>query len=260
MDAQFTRYENLVRMCARYRGYTHIDEPLTRERFARAMNDDAFVHVKMRDRAGIDTHAYLYQSDCKHIVNVGHFKKQMAAHTKHTSHVILVSAYPPSSYIAKAIAGMWPDDPRSYFECLLHQHFNIEIPRGPLCYQHEVMNDDDVKRVLHDHLMAGRSNLPRIGLSDPQIIWIGARVGDVIRITSLSQHAGVEISYRTVVADVTRAREPEQKTHDGVEAANAVGVKRGGAAAAEGVEPNDTELAEYEAIAQADADLYYVDE
>lgn len=78
-------------------------------------------------------------------------------------------------------------------------NFVCDIPAHLSAVPHEIVSPADVAAIL------GRerrklSDLPRIYLSDPMVVWIGARAGQVVKITRDSQTAGVAICYRLVVA------------------------------------------------------------
>ena len=84
-------------------------------------------------------------------------------------------------------------------------------------------------------------NLPKIYDNDPQCLWIGAQVGDVLEITMYTDMAGEVIVYRVVVPRNGR-----------VLAYKASGVIEEPEASAE----PDEEVAEYKADAEAEADQH----
>ena len=54
-------------------------------------------------------------------------------------------------------------------------------------------------KVLSDEFYNSKNSYPKINVYDPAIIWLGARVGDVIKITRISEIAGISIAYRLVI-------------------------------------------------------------
>ncbi len=62
----------------------------------------------------------------------------------------------------------------------------------------EVLPADEVNKVLEKYHCT-KDNLPKILFSDPTIKLLGARPGDVVKITRNSQTAGRSIYYRIVV-------------------------------------------------------------
>ncbi|MHC1635869.1 MAG: DNA-directed RNA polymerase subunit H [Candidatus Methanospirareceae archaeon] len=64
--------------------------------------------------------------------------------------------------------------------------------------KHEIMSEEEVKKLL-DLYKINKEQLPKIKSSDPVIKEIGARVGDVVKITRRSRTAGKFLFYRYVI-------------------------------------------------------------
>ena len=64
--------------------------------------------------------------------------------------------------------------------------------------KHEILAKDEAKELLHQYHVKAYQ-LPQIRTSDPAVFLIGARPGDIIRITRKSPTAGVHVTYRHVV-------------------------------------------------------------
>lgn len=62
----------------------------------------------------------------------------------------------------------------------------------------EILADDDARKVFEKYRCT-RESLPKVLFSDPTIKTLGAKPGDVIRITRNSQTAGKAVYYRVVV-------------------------------------------------------------
>ena len=80
-------------------------------------------------------------------------------------------------------------------------NFICDIPAHLSVVPHEILPPAAVAAILARERRK-LSDLPRIYLSDPMVVWVGARVGQVLKITRDSQTAGVAISYRLVVTGV----------------------------------------------------------
>nr|WP_321497616.1 DNA-directed RNA polymerase subunit H [uncultured Methanolobus sp.] len=65
--------------------------------------------------------------------------------------------------------------------------------------KHEIMLEDELKSVLKQYAIE-KEQLPKIKVVDPVIQEIGAQVGDVVKITRISQTAGEAFYYRLVIA------------------------------------------------------------
>lgn len=64
--------------------------------------------------------------------------------------------------------------------------------------KHEILKEEEVEELLR-LLGVSKEQLPKIKASDPIIKEIGAKPGDVVKITRKSPTAGVSIFYRLVV-------------------------------------------------------------
>jgi len=65
--------------------------------------------------------------------------------------------------------------------------------------KHEIMLEDELKSVLKQYAIE-KEQLPKIKVVDPVIQEIGAQVGDVVKITRISQTASEAFYYRLVIA------------------------------------------------------------
>ena len=64
--------------------------------------------------------------------------------------------------------------------------------------KHEIMSEGDLKSVLSKYSIE-KEQLPEIKVHDPVIKEIGAKVGEVVKITRKSQTAGEADYYRLVI-------------------------------------------------------------
>ncbi len=68
--------------------------------------------------------------------------------------------------------------------------------------KHEILSKEEAEALLKKYSIDS-SQLPSILISDPVVKAIGAKVGDIIKITRPSETAGIAIYYRCVVKDAT---------------------------------------------------------
>ena len=74
----------------------------------------------------------------------------------------------------------------------------INIFENELVPKHEILSEEEKKKLLERHGIKEKE-LPKILESDPAVRALGAKKGDVIRITRKSQTAGEYYYYRLVV-------------------------------------------------------------
>lgn len=199
-EAQYTQYTNLHLFAEKWRGYKINSPVLGEEEFRNKMQVDAYVELKyINVNTGKPVRIYLLSRTSTYSDKSQELKK-LLARIKTPSDVILVSKGKFKSHAMRAISTY----KHLRVETYKHEHFALEIPRGPLCYQHRIMSRDEVKTLLNDDLSCYLTNLPKILDDDPQCIWIGAEVGDVIEIKSYSDISGECIQYRVVIAHTGR--------------------------------------------------------
>jgi DNA-directed RNA polymerase subunit H len=80
---------------------------------------------------------------------------------------------------------------------ILHTRIAVEIPKCAHCSPHTVVGPEE-KAMLIDQLKIDIKKFPLILTSDPQIIWIGATIGELVKITGFSPVAGESVTYRIV--------------------------------------------------------------
>lgn len=68
--------------------------------------------------------------------------------------------------------------------------------------KHEILSKEEAEALLKKYNITP-SQLPSILISDPVVKAIGAKVGDIIKITRPSETSGTSIYYRCVVKDAT---------------------------------------------------------
>ena len=87
-----------------------------------------------------------------------------------------------------------------YTICPYH-NFSYDFPNCKIIYPHEIMTKEEVDTLLKTERISIK-DLPTILSNDVTIIWIGARVGQVIRILRKSEAALESIYYRKVEATI----------------------------------------------------------
>ena len=74
----------------------------------------------------------------------------------------------------------------------------IDIFENELVPKHEILNEGEKNKLL-EKLNISSKQLPKILASDPAVKMIGAKKGDIIKITRRSQTAGTYYYYRLVI-------------------------------------------------------------
>ena len=76
--------------------------------------------------------------------------------------------------------------------------FVIDVTNAPLVPKHRILSQPEVAELLN-HILKPKESLPKILINDPQVVWLGAVVGEVIEIERPSEVTGTTMIYRIVV-------------------------------------------------------------
>lgn len=194
-NAQFNQYQNLHTFAIKWRKYTQVSIPKTKDAFRKEMQFKEYVRLDYTSSSGKPVRIFILATNGKYTDKSANLKLLLAQIRKPTD-VILVSQGIFKVFFQRAINMFKHLRVKTY----LHENFNLIIPNGPLCYPHRIMSHDEVSRLLNEELCCQLINLPKILVDDVQCIWIGAELGDVIEIKMPSDISGVVVQYRVAVA------------------------------------------------------------
>jgi DNA-directed RNA polymerase subunit H (RpoH/RPB5) len=103
-----------------------------------------------------------------------------------------------STHVNKRVAVM--NDDSRIVEVHNYALFKTNLPHHVASFPHSIVGPDEMKLV-EKYLLMSADNFPKILVNDPQIVWLGARPGQVVRIDRASDTAGIAVAYRVVVAN-----------------------------------------------------------
>jgi hypothetical protein len=194
-DSQFRQYNNVRLFAEKWRKYKPTDKPHTHESFRKEMQPNKYIKLEyINSASGRRVVIYLFTSDSKYAA-ASQDLKRLLNKNKDPCDVILITEKPFKVYANKVIYSLKHLNIKSY----LHKIFESETPTGPLCYPHRIMSKEEVNLLLNNDLCCNLTNLPKILEEDPQCVWIGAMVADVIEINMASDISGETIRYCVVV-------------------------------------------------------------
>ena len=110
--------------------------------------------------------------------------------------IIIVSKKDFSTHVGKQINLLSTDNITIYN--YPYKLFKIIIPNHILCSKHRILTDKEEEVLLNNQLFCNKKNLPIIRLDDPQVIWIGAKINNIIEIQRKSETTGISLYYRLV--------------------------------------------------------------
>jgi DNA-directed RNA polymerase subunit H (RpoH/RPB5) len=123
------------------------------------------------------------------------------------NYIMVFTKEPLSVYIKKAIKQY----PLLHIQNYLYKHFTMELNKGPLCSKHTILSPEDARKVCFE-LMTHGHKLPSISVDDPQNIWIGGKINDIIKIEAVSEITGTCIRYRLVTPISGKVEQSSEST------------------------------------------------
>mgnify|MGYP001593293193 CR=1 FL=1 len=76
--------------------------------------------------------------------------------------------------------------------------FIIIIPKHILSNKHTILSKEEGQHILDNVLLCKKSNLPKIKIHDPQIIWSPGNIGDIVKILRNDDVSAQSIYYRLI--------------------------------------------------------------
>lgn len=195
MEQLYEKYMNIQLFAIQYRKYTLLDDAFeTYDNFKNKMQIFEYILHKFSDPKHPDKiiDLYLFKHDSKYISLTAQFKKILDRYNSEQT-IIMITQEELNVYRKKSIKQYKNLTIKNY----LHKHFIMEMNRGPLCSIHSILTPAETKAVCYNIMTHGHK-LPAIFESDPQNIWIGGEINDLIKIESYSEITGKSIRYRIV--------------------------------------------------------------
>ncbi len=113
--------------------------------------------------------------------------------------VIVITPIKISPGVAKGLRAMSTHTKTSdrTFKAFTYTLFNSVLPEHDLVPKYEILDAAQIEALEEWHI--DPNTLPKIFEHDPQMVWLGARVGDVVKFTQLSEITIEAIGYCKVV-------------------------------------------------------------
>jgi DNA-directed RNA polymerase subunit H (RpoH/RPB5) len=111
--------------------------------------------------------------------------------------VVIVTHSGITHHIANTLAGFRRDHPKMYIEVHYAYKFAFNFLNSSIYCKHEIVDPEELKKVCDQQRCD--PIFKKIQTNDTGAIWIGARSGDIVKITSPSHTAGYTIDYRNCI-------------------------------------------------------------
>lgn len=103
-----------------------------------------------------------------------------------------------STHVQKRVINL--NDESRIIEVHNYALFKMHLPSHVASFPHSIAGPEEM-HLVEKYLLMHADNYPKILVNDPQVVWLGARPGQVVRIDRASDTAGIAVGYRVVVAN-----------------------------------------------------------
>ena len=165
MEVLYGKYLNIQKFITEYRKYKNEDEFYTFDSFKKTIQIEQYIMHKCIDvKKGKNVYIYIFRDQSKYLKTTPQFKRLLDKLPEDPLDIIIISKEALSIYINKALS----------------KYTHLRVSRD---------------------LIIHPLSLPSISFTDPQNIWIGGELGQVIKIESISEITGKTIRYRLISPD-----------------------------------------------------------
>jgi len=198
MEILYEKYTFIQKFIKDYRKYKLEGEFLDFATFKKTIQIEQYIlHKCINIKKGRSVYIYFFKENSKYVKTTQQFKRLMDKIPEEPVDVIILTKVELSIYINKSLAKYTHFNVFNY----MHKYFTLELSKGPLCSKHTILSNNEVRSLCSRELIIHPLSLPSISINDPQNIWIGGELGQVIEIISVSEITGTAIRYRIVSPD-----------------------------------------------------------
>lgn len=172
------------------RRWQQIDDQMTQEKFDKMMRIKGYVTLSGKDYSGKPTNIVLTDTNS----SIPNHKDSFVRLIRLVKDKIILISNRVLTTNNVAVAAEHKIDIESY----TFDKFAIDMTKAPYVPHHSIVEEEEATELLAS-IYKNRYDMPKILQSDTQIIWLGAKQGDLIRIIRLSEATGESMTYRVVI-------------------------------------------------------------
>lgn len=90
-----------------------------------------------------------------------------------------------------------PNGDHPYINVIPFYVFSYSLPKSNVVPEHILLHNDELEKILESEHIS-YNDLPIIHAHDPAVIWIGGRIGQVVKINRISHTSGVSVFFRRI--------------------------------------------------------------
>ena len=196
--AEMIIYENLKKFI-KYRNIKTNYKFLALENFSSTFNTLQYEVIEGTGNDGHIIYIFLIQPKSKYEKKTDEFKKLINRYVKNQVNIeiIYITENISTSYINKKIIEYNKEGINIY--PYTYEYFIIVLPESDSSFKHEIITEEEFA-ITSERLLIVKENLPKIDSSvDPQLVWIGAKRGNIVKITGKSETAQEVEEFRLVI-------------------------------------------------------------
>lgn len=189
----------------KYRGIASDHKFLSTEKFSDLLNTNEYVRIDGVRTDGKGTQqnifVFLIMPKSRFALRAPDFKKLLNTLPKAAlehAEIMFVSEAELTNHIKKQLDEFRSENRGTYIEAYTYDKFIIVVPLHVAVPKHEIAAKAEVDKWCEEFGTA-REDLPKILSSDPPVVWLGAKPGDVVRIYRRSESAGHAVTMRHVI-------------------------------------------------------------
>ncbi len=122
--------------------------------------------------------------------------------TYNFTEVLVITPIKISAGVSKKLKSLSVDTDKSYklYKSFTYTLFNTVLPNHILVPKYEILNEEQIDELKKWYI--DPNTLPKILENDPQMVWLGAKVGDVIKFTLPSEITIESVQYCIVIHNI----------------------------------------------------------
>lgn len=193
-------YNNVLNMIA-YRKHKLVTAELTDDKLVNLSKSFEYMVI---ESLSPDTQKYIYIIvfiDSTIPAKSAEFKKMinsLGAAITSSVNLMVITHIPLTTHVIRKVNEIRDEHPNIYLEHHIYDIFYTNIPAHNLVPHHEIATKEEIDEYCK-YIKNVPSSFPKILITDPMAVWLGARANDVIKVVRASEITGTHTIYRICV-------------------------------------------------------------
>lgn len=202
MDAKYVNslyniYNNICRYIENIGSETVEHEVLNKSEFTKYVQFNPFIKIKTQNIQNPEETIYIFLIiDNTLVTRTQSFIKLLNNVPGTRENVTIISKDELKKSILKSLIKYKKKDIK--VKSLSYIYFKVDVRNHIMVPKHVLCSEVEKKNILSEMLITSHNMLPKIKITDPQVVWLNAKIGDVILITR-NDITGPVLYYRLVV-------------------------------------------------------------